>query len=84
MDNCKIFESNLGKFLKDMLMIVEKKIKEDVHYERIYNILNVGIGKIRKKLIEGFFSFGKIKQSSEFRNLEIKRVKKIRKLIKTK
>lgn len=71
----------MGKFLKEIMSIVEERIKEDVHFERIFNILKIGINKIRKKLVEGFFSFSKIKIDKT--NRIPKRIKKIQKLKKS-
>lgn len=52
---------------------VEKKIPDDANYEKLLNVLKLGINKIRKKVVEGFFSYEIIKEKLP------KRIKKIHK-----
>lgn len=74
----KIFESNIGKILQGILIELDQKRSDDVHFQRLYYLLNMGIGKIRKKLLDGFFSFKKeLKAENEF-----PRMKKINKIQK--
>lgn len=79
LDSYKIYDSNLGRFFKQLMTFVESKIEEDVHYERIYTILEMGVQKIRKKLIEEFFSYGRLKVEKSCiakRNKKINKIKK--------
>ncbi len=60
LDNSKVYNSNIGKYLKNLLFIAESKCKESSDFERIYHILDSGINKLRKKLMNGFFNYKKL------------------------
>lgn len=61
LDCGKIYESNLGKHLKELCNAVDDRRATSVQYEKIYQIVTQGVEKIRKKLVEGFFSYKNIK-----------------------
>lgn len=56
LDCSKIYESNLGKHLKELSNTVDDRRPTGVQYEKVYQMVTQGIEKIRRKLMDGFFS----------------------------
>lgn len=57
MQPADIYYSEVGKNLFEIKELLQQKVKENSHYERLINLIEVGLEKIKKKLMNGFFCF---------------------------